>query len=99
MADGISGIKFAVFGGNYAFQRGVTRESVTDPSFQSLNVNTSEYAGLAVLYVFNGILDAAWQTYACELSYLYSSLYYYQMGLTPHCVGTRLAYGRYEQRA
>lgn len=57
--------QFAVFGGNYAFQRTYTRESVADPGFESLNINTAKYAGLAVLYVFNGILDAAWQTYAC----------------------------------
>ncbi|KAK9898637.1 MFS general substrate transporter [Cystobasidium minutum MCA 4210] len=55
---------FAVFGGNYAFQRTYTRETVADPNFESLNINTSKYAGLAFLYVFNGILDAAWQTYA-----------------------------------
>lgn len=64
IADNV--LQFAVFGGNYAFQRGVTRESVASPDFVPLKLNTSKYAGLAFLYVFNGVLDSAWQTYACE---------------------------------
>lgn len=59
--------QFAVFGGNYVLQRRYTRESIASPSHTPLNINTGEYAGLAILYAFNGILDAAWQTYACEL--------------------------------
>lgn len=42
-----------------------------DPSFESLGVNNSKYAGLAILYVFNGVLDAAWQTYACTCLFWY----------------------------
>jgi hypothetical protein len=57
--------QFSVFGGNYAFQRSYTRESVASPDFVPLNIKTGKYAGVAILYVFNGILDAAWQTYAC----------------------------------
>lgn len=56
---------FGVFGGNYVLQRQYTRESVASADFQPLSINTGKYAGLAVLYIFNGVIDAAWQTYAC----------------------------------
>ncbi|CAD6579541.1 MAG: hypothetical protein CYPHOPRED_000904 [Cyphobasidiales sp. Tagirdzhanova-0007] len=59
---------FAVFVGNYAFQRTYTRGSVTAPDFVPPPLNTGKYAGLAFLYVFNGVLDSAWHAYACRFS-------------------------------
>ncbi|EJD54159.1 MFS general substrate transporter [Auricularia subglabra TFB-10046 SS5] len=55
-------IIMATWGGNYSIQRTYTRADIT-PEFK-IDWSAKSYPGRAILYIFNGITDAAWQTYA-----------------------------------
>lgn len=65
--------QMAVFGGNYAFQRGFTRETAAQPGYPVIQLHSGKYAGFAVLYAFNAIVDSAWQCYGCELRTMHFS--------------------------
>lgn len=54
----------AVWGGNYVLQRTYDRSTILDPGFVKMDLRDREYVGRAWLYVWNGISDACWQTYA-----------------------------------
>lgn len=54
----------ATWGGNYSVQKNYTRDTVGAKDYVKEDFNDSGYAGHCILYIFNGIVDAAWQTYA-----------------------------------
>ncbi|KAE8209280.1 hypothetical protein CF327_g6715 [Tilletia walkeri] len=61
---------WAVWGGSYAKQRTYTRESVQDASSGFARLDYSQgrsYAGLCILYIMSGVVDAVWQ---CLVYYL-----------------------------
>lgn len=49
-------------GGGYDFQKGYTREQVSDPNYVKMDWTTPGYVGPMFLYIFYGLYDAAWQT-------------------------------------
>lgn len=53
----------AIFGGNYATTRKYTRDSVAEPDFEAVGIYDDLYPGYIWLYIFNGMLDAAYQTW------------------------------------
>lgn len=50
-----------IYGGGYAWQKGYTRETVTDPDFVPTDWTTPGYVGPMFLYFFYGFYDAVWQ--------------------------------------
>lgn len=56
----------ATWGGNWVIQRTYSRETVyaVEPVFKKMDLHDDQYAGRAILYIWNGISDACWQTYA-----------------------------------
>ncbi|KAH7101411.1 major facilitator superfamily domain-containing protein [Auriculariales sp. MPI-PUGE-AT-0066] len=54
----------ATWGGNYVVQQTYDRATVEDNTFRKTDIRDREYAGRAILYIWNGISDSCWQTYA-----------------------------------
>lgn len=54
----------AVWGGNYVIQRTYDRDTILDPAFVKMDLRDARYPSRAWLYIWNGISDACWQTYA-----------------------------------
>lgn len=56
----------ATWGGNWVIQRTYTREMVEDKvnKFHKMDLYDEGFVGRAWLYIWNGISDACWQTYA-----------------------------------
>ncbi|KAI9054902.1 hypothetical protein LZ554_002046 [Drepanopeziza brunnea f. sp. 'monogermtubi'] len=50
-----------IWGGGYAYQKGYTRATVTEPHFQPTDWTDTDYPASMVLYIFYGFYDALWQ--------------------------------------
>jgi ABC-type glycerol-3-phosphate transport system permease component len=50
-----------IWGGGYAYQKGYTRATITDPHFQPTDWEDDGYVAPMFLYFFYGLFDALWQ--------------------------------------
>ncbi|KAH7097911.1 MFS general substrate transporter [Auriculariales sp. MPI-PUGE-AT-0066] len=55
----------AIWGGNYKYQKGLTRANTCEEcNHHKMDWTEKGYGAGCVLYIFNGLSDAAWQTYS-----------------------------------